>query len=59
MLNVAVSSALTWARGDQDLWGGACLLRRRLSARFGGKVVLPDDPVLATARGLYKMALLA
>jgi hypothetical protein len=38
--------------------GGACLLRRGLSARFGGKAFVPDDPVLATARGLYKMALL-
>ncbi len=38
--------------------GGACLLRRGLSARFGGKAVVPDDPVLAPARGLYKMALL-
>ena len=36
--------------------GGACLLRRGLAARFAGKVVMPDDPVLATARGLYKMA---
>jgi hypothetical protein len=38
--------------------GGACMLRRGLSARFGGRITVPDDPVLATARGLYKMALL-
>jgi len=38
--------------------GGARLLRRGLNAKFGGKVVVPDDPVLATARGLYKMACL-
>lgn len=38
--------------------GGVKLLRERLLARFAGKAWLPDDPVLATARGLYKLALL-
>ncbi|MBM3122946.1 MAG: ParM/StbA family protein [Chloroflexi bacterium] len=36
--------------------GGALLLRDLLLARFGGKAYVPDDPVLATARGLYKLA---
>jgi hypothetical protein len=35
--------------------GGALLLREVLLARFGGKAYVPDDPVLATARGLFKM----
>ena len=38
--------------------GGALLLREALLARFGGKMFLPEDPVLATGRGLYKMALM-
>lgn len=38
--------------------GGALLLRERLVGRFDGRAWLPDDPVLATARGLYKLALL-
>jgi hypothetical protein len=38
--------------------GGALLLRDTLLTRFGGKAFLPEDPVLATSRGLYKMALL-
>jgi hypothetical protein len=38
--------------------GGALLLRDLLLARFGGKAYVPDDPVLATARGLYKLAIL-
>jgi len=35
--------------------GGVLLLREALLARFGGKAFVPDDPVLATARGLYKI----
>ena len=34
--------------------GGACLLREALLRRFKEKVFVPDDPILATARGLYK-----
>jgi hypothetical protein len=40
------------------LGGGAILLKDVLPYRFGGKVVLPDDPVLATARGLAKLGLM-
>jgi len=36
--------------------GGALLLRNSLLARFNAKAYVPDDPVLATARGLYKLA---
>lgn len=36
--------------------GGAILLNGQLA--FAGKSYLPDDPVLAIARGLYKMALM-
>ncbi|OQA40461.1 MAG: hypothetical protein BWY52_02867 [Chloroflexi bacterium ADurb.Bin325] len=36
--------------------GGALLLRHRLVARFNARAFVPDDPVLATARGLYKLA---
>lgn len=38
--------------------GGVKLLRERLFARFGGRAWVPDEPVLATARGLFKLALL-
>lgn len=38
--------------------GGAILLREALIRRFGGKIWVADDPVIATARGLYKYALL-
>lgn len=38
--------------------GGAVLLRDALLGRFGGKVHIPDDPVICTARGLYKYALM-
>jgi hypothetical protein len=34
--------------------GGAGLLRQPLLARFKDKAHLPDDPIVATARGLYK-----
>ncbi|MBN1890639.1 MAG: ParM/StbA family protein [Thermoflexales bacterium] len=37
--------------------GGAILLRSPLTTYFEGRAVMPDDPVLATARGLYKLAL--
>ena len=36
--------------------GGALLLRNSLVARFNSRAFVPDDPVLATARGLYKLA---
>jgi hypothetical protein len=39
--------------------GGVKLLRQQLALRFGGKAYIPDDPVLATARGLYKFAVLS
>ncbi len=37
--------------------GGAVLLKDTLPARFHGKAIVPDDPVLAIARGLYKLNL--
>lgn len=36
--------------------GGVELLRQELVSRYGGKVFIPDNPVGATARGLYKFA---
>lgn len=42
-------------QGGCALGGGVLLLRDALLARFGGKAFVPDDPVLATARGLYKI----
>lgn len=38
--------------------GGAVLLNGRLLPKFAGKASMPDDPVLAIARGLYKLSLL-
>lgn len=38
--------------------GGALLMREALLRRFSGKAVIPDDPVISTARGLYKFALM-
>ena len=38
--------------------GGALLLGQELTERFDGKLFVPDEPVLAIARGLYKQALL-
>ncbi len=35
--------------------GGAVLLRNQLSGYFRGKSHLPDEPVLAVARGLYML----
>ena len=37
--------------------GGVKLLGQPLLTRFGGKAYVADDPVLATARGLYKQTL--
>jgi hypothetical protein len=38
--------------------GGSLLMRDELLRRFSGQAVIADDPVLATARGLYKYAVL-
>ena len=38
--------------------GGAALMNEALLRRFTGKAIVPDDPVIATARGLYKYALM-
>jgi hypothetical protein len=37
--------------------GGAILLNGRLLHKFGGRASVPDEPVLAISRGLYKLAL--
>lgn len=37
--------------------GGAILLKNILPYYFQGKAVLPDDPVLSIARGLWKLAI--
>jgi len=37
--------------------GGSILLRDALLKRFNGKTWTPDDPVMSTARGLYKHAM--
>jgi Actin like proteins N terminal domain len=37
--------------------GGSILLRDALTAKFAGKAIFPDAPVLSIARGLYKFAL--
>lgn len=37
--------------------GGAVLLKDSLPAKFAGKAVVPEQPVLAVARGLYKLML--
>jgi hypothetical protein len=36
--------------------GGAVLLNGQLTRRFNGKATMPDQPVMAIARGLYKLA---
>ncbi len=36
--------------------GGAMLLNGNLARRFNGRVDMPDQPVMAIARGLYKLA---
>ena len=38
--------------------GGALLLKEHLTRQFNGKAVLPDNPVLSIARGLYKLLLM-
>jgi len=38
--------------------GGTILLRAELVRAFGGKVHIPDDPVMTVARGLYRYALM-
>jgi len=38
--------------------GGALLLRDALTRQFNGRAVLPDEPVLSIARGLFKLLLL-
>lgn len=38
--------------------GGSLLMREALLKRFNGKAVIPADPVISTARGLYKYALM-
>ncbi len=38
--------------------GGSILLKETLPYRFNGKAYLPDEPVQAIARGLYKLTLL-
>ena len=38
--------------------GGAILLKESLPTRFNGKAYIPDEPVMAIARGLYKLTLL-
>jgi hypothetical protein len=49
-----------WRRFDAVLimGGGAILLKNSLPQRFNGKGFVPDNPVQAIARGLYKMSLL-
>jgi hypothetical protein len=38
--------------------GGALLLKDALTRQFNGKAVLPDEPVLSIARGLYKLLMM-
>jgi hypothetical protein len=37
--------------------GGSILLRDQLRSTFGGRLVAVEDPVLSTARGLYRLGL--
>lgn len=48
----------TWERFARVIvvGGGAHLLRHQLTRKFAGKAHIPDDPVVAIARGLWKMA---
>lgn len=39
--------------------GGAFLLEKQLSARFNGRTVMPENPVMSIARGLYKILLVS
>lgn len=52
------SGGRTWERfaGIVVVGGGAHLLRQQLTRKFTGKVHIPEEPVLAIARGLWKMA---
>jgi len=34
------------------------LLQRHLMARLNGRSVVPDEPILAVARGLYKLGVM-
>ena len=49
-----------WQRFGQVVLsgGGAILLREHLLKQFNGKSYVPEEPVLATARGLYKLAVM-
>jgi len=38
--------------------GGAILLKDSLPHRFNGRAYMPDEPVQAIARGLYRLTLL-
>jgi hypothetical protein len=38
--------------------GGGAMLLPNLPLKFSGKGYMPDNPVMAIARGLYKMTLL-
>jgi hypothetical protein len=51
------SGAQTWERfaGIVVVGGGAHLLRHQLTRKFRGKAHIPKEPVLAIARGLWKM----
>ena len=50
----------SWRRFEKivTVGGGAVLLNGSLTTRFAGKSLMPDEPVLSIARGLYKMALM-
>ena len=52
------SGGQTWERFASIIvvGGGAHLLRHQLTRKFAGRAYIPDDPVLAIARGLWKMA---
>lgn len=39
--------------------GGAFLLEKTLKARFNGRTVMPENPVMSIARGLYKLLLVS
>ncbi|GAB4397905.1 MAG: hypothetical protein OHK0052_20630 [Anaerolineales bacterium] len=47
-----------WRRFDAIVLvgGGATLLKEHLLTRFEGKATIPDEPILAIARGLFKLA---
>ena len=49
----------SWKRFESILLvgGGAVLLKDSLLYRFAGKAIIPDEPVLSIARGLYKLGL--